>query len=62
MQRLGSRAEPGDIGTLTDGHPLDLGMRVRDVKIVDREHAMEGVDEELDLWRTASWSACFLLP
>jgi hypothetical protein len=34
---------------LTDWNPLDLGVRKLDGSVVERKHAMEGLDEELAL-------------
>ena len=45
-------------GRLTERHPLDLGVGEGDAQVIEREHAMEGVDEELKL---SSRSVCSLL-
>jgi hypothetical protein len=37
------------IGGLTDWYSFDFGVRVLDGDVVEEEHAVEGLDEELDL-------------
>ncbi len=39
----------GEGGGRTQGHALDFGVRERDAQVVEGEHAVEGLDEELDL-------------
>jgi hypothetical protein len=36
-------------GGLTEGHAFDFGVGEGDAQVVEGEHAVEGLDEELDL-------------
>lgn len=37
------------VGLSTDGYSLDFGVRVLDREVVEEEHAVEGLHEELNL-------------
>jgi hypothetical protein len=43
---LAGRKDPE---SLTHGDPLHQGMRIGNMQITNREHAMKGLDEKLDL-------------